>query len=198
VARTTRCWRCWRRSPRARTRTSSRTPSSPRRSQRSVELLPGQVDQEAHQHRAAGDGARAGRRTAGSRSALAQLEASAAAAAKRYDAELAEIKARAETLDGAKARHQKQGEPLPVRVRGAAGRRGAFDHRGERAAQGAVAVRRPLRGWPDWRWSRTATSCSSSRRVSGGATLGFTQSSQRQRAQRQTINFSSAVSARSA
>jgi Tfp pilus assembly protein PilE len=42
--------------------------------------------------------------------ALAQLEASASAAAKRYDAELAEIKARAETLDAAKVRHQKQGD----------------------------------------------------------------------------------------
>ena len=42
--------------------------------------------------------------------ALAQLEAGAAAAAKRYDAELAEIKARAEMLDAAKARHQKQGD----------------------------------------------------------------------------------------
>ncbi len=42
--------------------------------------------------------------------ALAQLEAGAAAAAKRYDAELAEIKGRAETLDAAKARHQKQGD----------------------------------------------------------------------------------------
>src|SRR5256885_3355522 len=42
--------------------------------------------------------------------ALAQLEASAAAAAKRYDAELAEIKARAETLDAAKARHQKHAD----------------------------------------------------------------------------------------
>src|SRR5207245_11503210 len=42
--------------------------------------------------------------------ALAQLEAAASAAAKRYDAELAEIKARAETLDATKARHQKQGD----------------------------------------------------------------------------------------
>ncbi|MFL5311943.1 MAG: DUF4337 domain-containing protein [Myxococcales bacterium] len=42
--------------------------------------------------------------------ALAQLEAQASAAAKRYDAELAEIKARAETIDAAKARHQKQGD----------------------------------------------------------------------------------------
>ncbi len=42
--------------------------------------------------------------------ALAQLEAGAAAAAKRYDAELAEIKARAETLDAAKSLHQKQGD----------------------------------------------------------------------------------------
>src|SRR6267143_252906 len=37
------------------------------------------------------------------------------------------------------------GRPLPVRVRRAAGRGGAFDHRGERRPQGAVAVRRPLR-----------------------------------------------------
>jgi len=42
--------------------------------------------------------------------ALAQLEATASAAAKRYDAELAGIKARAETLDATKARHQKQGD----------------------------------------------------------------------------------------
>jgi Domain of unknown function (DUF4337) len=42
--------------------------------------------------------------------ALAQLEAGAAAAAKRYDTELAEIKAKAETLDAGKARHQKQGD----------------------------------------------------------------------------------------
>jgi hypothetical protein len=42
--------------------------------------------------------------------ALARLEASAAAAAKRYEVELAEIKARAETLDAAKTRHQKQGD----------------------------------------------------------------------------------------
>ena len=42
--------------------------------------------------------------------ALAQLEAVAAATTKRYDAELAEIKARAETLDATKALHQKQGD----------------------------------------------------------------------------------------
>ena len=42
--------------------------------------------------------------------ALAQLEAAASATAKRYDAELAGIKARAETLDATKARHQKQGD----------------------------------------------------------------------------------------
>ena len=42
--------------------------------------------------------------------ALAQLEASAAAATKRYDAELAEIRAKAETLDTDKTRHQKQGD----------------------------------------------------------------------------------------
>src|SRR5207253_11244976 len=39
---------------------------------------------------------------------MAQLEAQSTAATKRYDAELAEIKARAETLDAEKALHQKQ------------------------------------------------------------------------------------------
>jgi Domain of unknown function (DUF4337) len=42
--------------------------------------------------------------------ALAQLEASAASAAKRYDAEIAGIRARAETLDAEKSLHQKQGD----------------------------------------------------------------------------------------
>src|SRR5437660_9824341 len=41
---------------------------------------------------------------------MAQLEAKSAAAAKRYEAELAEIKARAERLDAEKAHHQKQGD----------------------------------------------------------------------------------------
>ncbi len=43
-------------------------------------------------------------------SAMARLEASASAAARKYDAELAEIKAHAATIDAAKARHQKQGD----------------------------------------------------------------------------------------
>ena len=43
-------------------------------------------------------------------SALAQLEASAAAASQKYDAELAEIRARAETIDAEKMLHQKQGD----------------------------------------------------------------------------------------
>jgi hypothetical protein len=42
--------------------------------------------------------------------AMAQLEANAAAATKKYDAELAEIRARAETIDAEKTRHQKQGD----------------------------------------------------------------------------------------
>jgi Domain of unknown function (DUF4337) len=42
--------------------------------------------------------------------ALARLEAGAVAAAARYEAELAEIKARADTLDAVKTQHQKQGD----------------------------------------------------------------------------------------
>ena len=42
--------------------------------------------------------------------AMAQLEANAAAATKKYDAELAEVRARAETIDAEKIRHQKQGD----------------------------------------------------------------------------------------
>ena len=42
--------------------------------------------------------------------AMAQLEANAAAATKKYDAELAEIRARAETIDAEKIRQQKQGD----------------------------------------------------------------------------------------
>jgi Domain of unknown function (DUF4337) len=42
--------------------------------------------------------------------ALIQLEANATAAAKKYDTELAEIRARAETIDAEKLRHQKQGD----------------------------------------------------------------------------------------
>jgi len=43
-------------------------------------------------------------------SALAPLEASAAAASQKYDAELAEIRARAESIDAEKNREQKQGD----------------------------------------------------------------------------------------
>src|SRR5712691_8380506 len=105
-----RCWRCWRPWPPARTRTSSRTPSSQTEASdqwsyyqaKSIKkhINTGQLEMERALAAGRPDLALA----------LAQLEAGAAAAAKRYDAELAEIKGRAETLDAAKARHQKQGD----------------------------------------------------------------------------------------